>query len=231
MKIPTTPIAGRTWRLVSPPLGAVARIAIDEDAKRAAAATMELAQADVIKRAHADPEYRPLLRRPGWEVILYPFVRLGKYGSRFSDGSYGVFYAAFERRTAIAETVYHRTRLLAQSSAPPALIPVSAYAARIAGEYDDIRDARAAYPGVYAKDQYHDSQRFGRERKGAGSNGIAYTSVRIARGSCIGIFAARTISSCSLVERLRYEWDGARIARVYVRSAAAGASARPAKPK
>jgi len=192
---------------------------------------MELAQADVIKRAEADAEYRPLLRRPGWEVILYPFVRLGKYGSRFSDGSYGVFYAAFERRTAIAETVYHRSRLLAESSAPPALIPISAYAVRIAGAFDDIRGARDAFAAVYSKDDYYASQRFGQQRRNDGSSGIAYTSVRIARGECIGIFRPRTIRSCTLAKRLRYEWDGARIARVYVLAVSGRASSRPAKPK
>jgi hypothetical protein len=231
VSVPATTIAASTWRLVSPPSGAVARIAGSEHARHAARAAMELAQADVIKRAEADAEYRPLLRRPGWEVILYPFVRLGKYGSRFSDGSFGVFYAAFERRTAIAETVYHRSRLLAESSSPPAVIPISAYAVRVAGAFDDIRGARDKFAAVYSKDDYHASQRFGQQRRSDGSSGIAYTSVRIARGECIGIFRPRTIRSCTLAKRLRYEWDGARIARVYVLAVSGRASSRPAKPK
>ena len=40
------------------------------------------------------------------------FTHLNPQGSRFSDGSYGVFYCARSRDTAIAETRYHSALFL-----------------------------------------------------------------------------------------------------------------------
>jgi hypothetical protein len=49
---------------------------------------------------------------PGASVIMAAFTHLNPQGSRFSDGSYGVFYAADDLDTAIAETAYHRERFM-----------------------------------------------------------------------------------------------------------------------
>lgn len=49
---------------------------------------------------------------PGAGVIMAAFTHLDPVGSRFSDGSYGVFYAANDLDTAIAETRYHRERFM-----------------------------------------------------------------------------------------------------------------------
>ena len=45
---------------------------------------------------------------PGSSIIMAAFTHLNSVGSKFSDGSYGVFYAAKSLDTAIAETKYHR---------------------------------------------------------------------------------------------------------------------------
>ncbi len=37
-------------------------------------------------------------------MVMAPFTHLNPKGSRFSDGSYGVYYAAKRLSTAIAET-------------------------------------------------------------------------------------------------------------------------------
>jgi len=49
---------------------------------------------------------------PGSSVIMAAFTHLNPAGSRFTDGSFGVFYAAADMETAIAETKYHRERFL-----------------------------------------------------------------------------------------------------------------------
>jgi hypothetical protein len=41
---------------------------------------------------------------PGASIIMAAFTHLNPQGSRFSDGTYGVFYAARDMDTAIAET-------------------------------------------------------------------------------------------------------------------------------
>ena len=52
---------------------------------------------------------------PGSGPIMAAFTHVNPQGSRFSDGSYGVFYAARARATAIAETRWHHARFLGAS--------------------------------------------------------------------------------------------------------------------
>ena len=52
------------------------------------------------------PEER--IAGPGTSVIMAAFTHLNPAGSRFSDGSYGVYYAGMTLETAIRETTHHR---------------------------------------------------------------------------------------------------------------------------
>ena len=47
------------------------------------------------------------------------FTHLNPEGSRFSDGSWGVFYAGNDLNTAIAETRHHRERFLRNAAQGP----------------------------------------------------------------------------------------------------------------
>jgi hypothetical protein len=48
-------------------------------------------------------------------VVNAAFTHSHPEGSRFSDGSYGAYYAGHTLHTAIAETRYHRARFLAMT--------------------------------------------------------------------------------------------------------------------
>src|SRR4030095_5398997 len=52
----------------------------------------------------------------GTSYIMAAFTHLNPAGSWFSDGTYGVFYAAYTLDTAIAETRYHREQFLRATS-------------------------------------------------------------------------------------------------------------------
>ena len=56
---------------------------------------------------------------PGASWVMAPFTHVNPRGSRFSDGSYGVYYAARELPTAIAETVFHMGRFYGATGDPP----------------------------------------------------------------------------------------------------------------
>ena len=55
---------------------------------------------------------------PGASWVMAPFTHVNPRGSRFSDGSYGVYYAARELPTAIAETVFHMGRFYGATADP-----------------------------------------------------------------------------------------------------------------
>jgi len=155
---------------------------------------------------------------PGSTPIMAAFTHLNPDGTRFSDGSYGVFYAARERATAIDETVFHREIFLTRTAFRPLDLDMRVYAVDVCGELHDLR--HATDPAVYAPNTYHASQELGAQLRRGGSNGIAYRSVRRSGGTCAAVFRPRLLSRCRIDRHLTYRWDGARISVVYQKSSA-----------
>ena len=91
------------------------------------------------------PEER--LSGPGASWVMAAFTHLNPNGSRFSDGSYGVYYAARELRTAIRETAYHFGRFAADSADPPRYESMRVLVGRIDNRFADI----AALPAAAAR--------------------------------------------------------------------------------
>jgi hypothetical protein len=168
----------------------------------------ELGQIELVP-----PEQR--LFGPGSGPIMAAFTHLNTAGSRFSDGSYGVFYAARERATAVAETRYHHGRFLAATNQPPMHLPMRLYHVAIDARLHDLRPADAAHVAVHAPDDYTDSQALGRRLRAAGAAGVAYRSVRQPRGQCVGLFQPRGASACLHAAFLLYAWDGGKFSDIY----------------
>ncbi|MDB6164395.1 MAG: hypothetical protein JWL98_1827 [Xanthomonadaceae bacterium] len=153
------------------------------------------------------------IRGPGTTPIMAAFTHLNPEGSRFSPGSFGVYYAAQERDTAIAETTFHRERLLARTAEPPCALEMRCYLADIAGNFNDIR---GGWPELHDPDSYVASQRAAVELRNAGSDGIVYDSVRRSSGHCIAAFYPDLIGPARQAEHLYYHWNGSRITHVVV---------------
>jgi hypothetical protein len=149
---------------------------------------------------------------PGTGPIMAAFTHLNPAGSRFSDGSYGVFYAARERGSAIAETRYHHGRFLAATAEPPMHLPMRLYEVRIDARLHDLREAGGA---IHDPDSYGESQRVGAALRARGSAGVAYDSVRNPGGQCVGLFKPRGARDCLHAAYLLYAWDGAGFSDIY----------------
>jgi hypothetical protein len=152
---------------------------------------------------------------PGSGPIMAAFTHVNTLGSRFSDGGYGVFYAAREQPTAVAETRHHHARFLAATGEGPMHLPMRLYHVAIDARLHDLRPAGAADPAVMDPDDYGASRRLGRRLWEAGSAGVAYRSVRRAGGQCVGLFKPRGASRCLHAAYLLYAWDGRRFTDVY----------------
>ena len=76
---------------------------------------------------------------PGSGPIMAAFTHVNLAGSRFSAGDYGVFYAAHERDTAIAETCYHHARFLQATAQPAMHLPMRLYHVAIDARLHDLR--------------------------------------------------------------------------------------------
>jgi hypothetical protein len=149
----------------------------------------------------------------GATPIMAAFTHLNPEGSRFSDGTYGVYYAGRSLDTAIAETRYHRERFLERTRENPIELDMRCYLADLSAPLHDIR-GRRELDDVYDPDRYSAGQAMGRELKSLGSAGIAYDSVRDAGAQCTAVFRPRALSNCTQGPHFGYLWDGTRITAV-----------------
>jgi hypothetical protein len=147
--------------------------------------------------------------------IMAAFTHLNVAGSRFSDGRWGVFYAARERQTAIAETRHHHARFLRATREGPMHLPMRLYHVTVDARLHDLRPPGAVDPAVMAPDDYAASRRLAGELRASGSDGVAYMSVRQAGGHCVGLFRPRGASRCLHAAYLLYAWDGEHFTDVY----------------
>lgn len=207
------------WRIVPsrfPPIGLFERVT-DPDDLEAIFAVEALTNPRLRDEAGdislVPPEDR--VSGPGASVIMAAFTHLNPAGSRFSDGSYGVFYAAREIETAIAETTHHRERFMRATGQGRMELDMRVYVVDLDARLHDLRGRAADQPLVYRSDSYAGGQMLARTLRKEGSDGIAYDSVRREGGECAGVFRARLLSNCRQERHLCYVWDGSRVATVY----------------
>jgi hypothetical protein len=159
------------------------------------------------------PEER--LFGPGSTCIMAAFTHLNPQGSRFSDGSYGVFYCARKRDTAIAETRYHSALFMQATREPPMRLQMRLYTVQARGEAADLREASRSAPHIVDPDDYSHTQAIGRSLRAAGALGIVYPSVRYPGGECLAALRTGIVKNCLHAAYLEYHWNGQGIEAVF----------------
>ncbi|MGD1066430.1 MAG: RES family NAD+ phosphorylase [Vulcanimicrobiaceae bacterium] len=155
---------------------------------------------------------------PGTTPIMAAFTHT--HPSRFSDGSFGVWYAARRRTTAIAEVRHHKTIFLQATHEPSIDLDLRVYAADVRGHFEDLR-GRAADDPLYDPLAYGPAQAFARERYTENAvDGIVYRSVRdpSRNAACIAAFRPRAVTNCVTAAYLTFRWDGRAIVEVHERA-------------
>lgn len=220
--IPVTSIEWRPcWRLIPsrfPPSGLFDRVAAPEDLDVIFA--IESLTNDRLRDEIGDITLVPPDERvtgPGSTPIMAAFTHLNPEGSRFTDGCYGVYYAAIDIETAIAETRFHRARFLAATHQPSLEIDMRSYAADLVAPLHDIRNRQTEMSSIYTVEptQYSSAQSLAKQLRDTGSNGIVYDSVRNQGGECVAVFRPRLLSPVKQGPHYCYVWDGVNITTVY----------------
>lgn len=152
---------------------------------------------------------------PGSGPIMAAFTHVNPSGSRFSDGAWGMFYAARERATAVAETAHHHARFLEATHEGPMHLPMRLYHVAIDARLHDLRGSGAVPAAVFDPDDYGAARTLGRALHARGSAGVVYPSVRHAGGQCAGLFKPRGAKGCLHAAILLYAWDGQRFTDIY----------------
>lgn len=152
---------------------------------------------------------------PGSSIVMGAFTHIGR-PSRFTDGSFGIYYAAHSLETAVRETAYHRGRFLGATNEAPCEVDMRVYVNRPVKPMLDLRGPK--YDHLHHPDDYSPSQAYAKPLRDRGEWGLVYRSVRHEGGECIAAFKPQAVSIPTAGGALAYVWDGQRITKVYEKS-------------
>lgn len=150
----------------------------------------------------------------GASYLMAPFTHVSiDRKSRFSDGTYGVLYVGNVFEVPLLETVHHHARFMARTNEAPGW--TSQFREIVLDVDTGLHDLRGhddpEYAVVLNPDDYTASQALATQLRGAGSNGVAYPSIRRQGGECVGLFYPDLASNAVQGRHLDYHWDGARV--------------------
>ena len=148
--------------------------------------------------------------------VMAAFTHVNPRGSRFSDGSYGVYYCADRLETAVAETVYHFEAFAHDSNDPPRREDMRVLLGSINQQFHDVGSlSDAERTAILDPASYLASQALATRLRSAGCNGVLYPSVRDPHGLCIGAFWPDVVGIPIQERHLQYHWDGNRVCRYF----------------
>lgn len=126
--------------------------------------------------------------------------------SRFSDGTYGVWYCGDRIEVALAETAHHFQRFMRATNEPPADADFRLLTCAVTGETE------IAPADCLVNDDWKPGQLFGRQVRGNGLDGVLYQSVRFPPGQAAAIFWPNCLTLPIIQNRqFRYRWNGSRM--------------------
>lgn len=150
---------------------------------------------------------------PGASIVMAPFTHASPdRPTRFSSGSYGVYYAANRLETALREVAFHMGAFYGATKDSPHDEAYRTYKGAVDSILHDLRSGDFARflnpdPAKYAA-----SQELGRRLREAGSNGVVYPSVRDTKGQCVGAFWPDVVAIPVQTRHIMLKWDGEKVA-------------------
>jgi RES domain len=157
---------------------------------------------------HVVPKDEWVVGQPMASVVMAAFCHPRPGGGRFSTPERGAWYAGRTVDTSLAESVYHRTRELAEVGQFDTRVQMRLYHADFRATFHDLRENSRRFDPLYHPESYTVSQQFARELLAEGSNGIVYRSVRHPGGECLACFRPRLVQKVTVAAHYEFRWDG-----------------------
>jgi RES domain len=211
----------KAWRIIAtrwPPINLFERTSNNPEVWDALVEAEQLTNPrvrdEIGEIALVPPERRVSGPNASW--VMAPFTHINPDGSRFSDGSFGVYYAAAALETAVIETAYHFARKAAESHDPPRREPMRVLLGTATCALHDI----ATLPNAESRacldpDSYLASRLLRKRLREAGSDGVCYPSVRHHGGQCVGVFWPNVVGIPIQERHLQFEWNGKTTTRYF----------------
>jgi hypothetical protein len=204
------PRSSRIIRSIYPPIDLFEDIADPADWEALASAEAKFNPR--IRESIGDLSKVPLARRvtgPGASWVMAPFVHCSPLRpGRFSDGTYGLYYAGDSTEVAIAETIHHHTQTMLATAEPAGW---TSQFRELVGSVDADLDDVSGLANLLHPDDYTASQRFGAERRTAGSNGLFWPSLRFEGGNCVAVFWPDVVPFPTQGSHFAYYWNGSAV--------------------
>ncbi|MGN8160378.1 RES family NAD+ phosphorylase [Salinisphaera sp. SWV1] len=150
---------------------------------------------------------------PGTTPIMAAFTHPALSESRFTDGTYGIYYCADTSDAAIRESAHHRARFLRMTQEPQCRLEMRLYVGMLQTALHDGLDG-ALPASVLDPDSYEISQAWGRALRDDGAYGLTYPSVRYAGGRCAALFRPPAIGPVTQSAHYQFVFDGEDISQV-----------------
>jgi RES domain len=175
----------------------------------------ELGELDLVPKAER-------VFGPGSTLIMAAFTHLNPEGSRFSDGSDGVYYASANFECALAEVIHHREKFLSRTDEPPIDIDLRVILADVDARLHDLRGFGERAADLLDPDSYAAAQPLGRALRTGGSFGIAFESARLKGSECVGVFRPKALRQARADRYVGLHWDGARVSHWFEKGGPVG---------
>lgn len=175
----------------------------------------EWLMAQKVENEIKPPPYRsrtPIIDRPfedaeWFNAIIWPFKHWQE--SRFSDGTYGVWYGSDSVETTVYESAYHWYRGLLSDAGFERMTVIAerkVYSVACNAALLDFRKAADLHPDILHPSDYAFCQSVGARMHREGHPGLLTQSVRRPAGENVAIFNADVLSNprhdCQLIYRL-----------------------------
>lgn len=188
----------------------VADITSGSDAEADVLNTLEMIFKPAEYQSNSPIIHRPFEESDHFNAIEYPFRHHAE--SRYSDGSYGVWYGSDTIETAIAETVFHWLKFLFDThdsiaSCDGMMIERKVYSVALSGSLLDVNATASDHPSLMSN-SYEQCQQLGSEARNGGIKGILAPSARNKGGVCFAVFDPSLLSKPTNACYLTYKIEG-----------------------
>lgn len=157
-----------------------------------------LDQAGIIARVQPGDR----LSGPGSTPVMAAFTHIGR-ASRYTDGTYGVYYCASSLDAALAETRFHQEAFWRATREASIEVTMRTYINQVLKPMVDVRPREEFHQADYGL-----TQAFAREQRHDQAWGVLYRSVRAPGHECVAALRPPAVSIPHQGPHFRYRWDG-----------------------
>ena len=148
----------------------------------------------------------------GASWVMAPFVHSSTdRPSRFTDGSYGVYYAGDRMEVELFETIYHHQKFMTATNENSGW--TSDFRELVGSVDTDLHDVTDIndFGELFDAEVYAKSQVLAKELRDQSSNGLLYLSVPYPEGMAIALFWPDVAGIPTQGQHFSYFWDGTQV--------------------